>query len=358
MKLLNSIRVAFEECYILDGTLALGGNAMCFSASNQTIKLFDVRTGAHMMDIGGHTCPIKDLVSSPADPNLLFSCQTDTGVMMSDLRVGKGVHWLTEMCESGQEAFSLGVNPTGMHMALAVDGDIHIIDTRTWTSVKSYLSIHCDEITRVRYCAESWICSGGEDGMLNVIDTTQKEDDMMLNVINTNGEVPEKMKWFPEHNCVTATCSTEVSYIIPLAEGAFETKIPRRDYDSYIVDYVTLPDGTLGLVMGTKHEEGAGPLELVCATPGANYGVQVAILPNGHREISRVAMTVGSTLITGAEDGVVCCWDMTPSGAPLSGGPEVASTKESIASKESGQLKAERGNDKLRQMKSKAGKPY
>lgn len=367
MKLLNSIRVAFEECYIKDGALALNGAAMCFSTTLNQLKIFDIRTGAHMLDIGGHTATITDLVSSHVDPNMLYSSQVDTGVMVSDLRVGKGVHWLTEMTQSGQDSYSLTVNPTGLYMALAVNGDIHIIDTRTWASVNSFLSIHCDEITRIRYCNEFWLASGGEDGMFNVIDTTQKENDMMLNVVNTQHEVVEKMKWFPEHNCVTATCSTECSWIVPLVEGVFETKVPRRDYDSYVVDYVNLADGRLALVMGTKGEEGAGPLEVVCAMPGPDFGKVIAILPHGHREISRVAMTVGNTLITGAEDGVVCCWDMTPSANPAeqvnglnndSSPVEVASTLESIASKESATLKAGKGSDRMRQMKQSAGKPY
>jgi len=344
MRLLSTIKAAFEEgVYLLDGVLSHDDRCMSFSASNQLIKTYDVRSGAHVCDMVGHSEPITDLVTCRSNTSILYSCQQNTGVMISDLRVGKAVHFLTELTTSGMESYSLSVDPSGNRLALAVNGDIQLIDTRTWTSCGNpIMDIHSDEITRIRFCNDNWLCTAGEDHLINVLDLAAKEDDMMLDVINA-GEVVHKMHWHPEQNVVTATGSCENAWIINLTPGSRETKICRRDFDTYCVDFATLDNkSTLAMVLGRSSEESHCALDVVSCTPGSEGQVRGS-LTNGHKEIARVCLSLGDRLITAGEDSSICVWS-TASEEPMPVADEASQ-------------KAARGTATLQNMRG-ARKPY
>jgi WD40 repeat protein len=322
MQLQHSVKVSYDDgVYVLDGCLANNDSMMAVSTSSQTIRCYDVRTTTHLFELRDHSAPIRDLVVAPlAHPTLLFSCQEDTGVMVSDLRVGKAIHFLTEMRGMDLESYSLSVSEDGCTMALAASKDIHFVDTRTWNSTRSITELHTDDITRVRYCGSDVMCTSGEDQLVNVFSTTETdEDEMMWNIINCE-EVITRMQYFAPHyiplcatpqvaprGVVAAVGSCENAFVVPVGEGevAREKKLTRPNFETYQVDFAPW-QGTLAQITGLKDDEGnAGPLCITDVVSGSLMGV----MAGAHKEVVRIVLSLpGGTLITGGEDGMLAYW--------------------------------------------------
>lgn len=302
MQLVHSVKVSYEVgCYVLDGVVAKQGSLLCFSNSNQLLKCYDSNTAAYLFDITGHTAPITDVVCDSQDGTMLVSSQLDTGVMISDLRIAQPVHYLTELQGFDLEAYSVSINPSGTVLAVAAGADIHLVDVRTWHSTRSIENLHVDTITRVRFFGEAQLCTAGEDQLVNFLDVTESEDDMMLSVINVE-EAVNKIGWFPSHGVITLAGTMENGYVCPLSFEK-ECKISRPSSSAYIVDFINC-NGQLCLVGGTHGEEGVGPLSVV-AVPEVQT---IASLPGAHSDVVRVALNVGDTIVTAGEDGLLAFW--------------------------------------------------
>jgi WD40 repeat protein len=322
LHLQHSVKVSYDDgVYVLDGCLANNESMIAVSTSTQVIRCYDVRTTAHLFEMRDHTGPIRDMVVAPAaHPSLLFSVQEDTGVAVSDLRIGKAVHFLNEMCSMGLDSYSLSVSEDGASLALAAGKDIHFVDIRTWHSTRSISELHTDDITRVRFCGSDVICTAGEDQMVNVLSTTElDEDEMMWNIINCE-EVVTRMQYFsPDRIPLCATPevaprgvfatvgSCENAMVIPVGEGevAREKKLHRPNFETYQVEFVPWL-GTLGQVTGLKDEDGnAGPIMITDVVSGGVMGV----MNGAHQEVVRIALSLpNGVLITGGEDGMLAYW--------------------------------------------------
>ncbi|KAG8344534.1 hypothetical protein ERJ75_001645700 [Trypanosoma vivax] len=297
-----------------DGTCALdgcvAGNLVCFSLSNRTVRCYDVETATALHTFEGHTCAVRDITVSESKPHLLYSAQEDTGVMISDTRQRQPVRFLGEFCGSGATGGTVGVTPSGRTIAVAVNGDVHIVETRTWCSTHIVAGMHLDEITRVRFISEEIYCSAGEDQMINFIDAgpTVQDSDILLQG-TVCGEVVTKMTAFFEHNAVGLVGSCENAYVFPFDLEENETRYTRASEFSYCVDVCAL-SGQLNLVSGVRDEEGnAGALTLT------NWNTRTETpLQQLHTEISRVAVGVGERLVTAGEDGLIVFWSAAECG--------------------------------------------
>lgn len=357
MYLQNSVKVSYEEgCYVLDGCLVADNTVMAFATSSQKIRCYDSRTTTFLFELNSHNGPITDMVTVPvAHPSLLFSCQDNTGVMISDVRMGKPVHFLSELTQSGMQSYSLSVSEDGLELALATNGDVQFVDTRTWSSIRSIPQLHTDEITRLRFCGSSTLCTAGEDQLVNFVNTKElNEDDMMLNIMNCE-EVITRMAFhspatigasgepYTTNGVVTLIGSCENAYVCPLVDGVHETKIPRPNFETYLVDFCAWQQ-SLCLVNGSKDDDAnIGPLGMLRFPDGAPVGS----LRGAHNELGRCVMSLGDTLVTGGEDGTIAYWR-----------PEEVREAESDKSSDSSSMKSRPKLDMSRGMSSKKGKPY
>ena len=143
------------------------------------------------------------------------------------------------------------------------------------------------------------------------------------------------------------TGSCENAWIINLTPGSRETKIARRDFDTYCVDFATLDGGAnLALVLGRSTEESLSALEVVSCAPDT-VGLVRGTLSHGHREIARVCLSLPDRLITAGEDSSICVW----STADEQQAPAVATVDEALQ-------KAERGTENLHKIVRPSRKPY
>nr|CCC96062.1 unnamed protein product [Trypanosoma congolense IL3000] len=295
-----------DDTYVLDGCKCTGsgGDVLCLSLSNQTIRCYDVRTATLLLDLCAHTCAIRDVVATPSRPHILYSAQEDTGVMISDIRQQSPAHFLSEYCGSGATGGTVGVSPSGEELAIAVNGDVHFVDTRMWATKHVISKMHLDEITRVRFVDDAVYCSAGEDQMINFISTspTTRDNDVLLQAVSC-GEVATKMTVFPEHNVVGIIGSCENAYSFPFDLEQPEVRHARPSESTYCVDMCSL-NGQLCLVTGVRDDDGnAGPLSITELATGAR-----TVLPQVHKEISRVALGVEGWLVTGGEDNLLVFW--------------------------------------------------
>ncbi|CBZ37001.1 hypothetical protein, conserved [Leishmania donovani] len=313
MNLLHLVQTSYEPgAYIMDGCLCNGSSSLALSLSTQAIRLYDTQAATFLGDIKEHTQPIQDLVATPAQPSMLYSCQRDCGVMVTDLRQARAVHFLCDMCSSGAVSSSIGVTPSAPLLAIAADRDIHLVDTRTWCSVKCLDQLHVDEVSRLRFLDDKILCSAGEDQMINFLSVEEGviDDDVLLQAVNC-GEVVTKMSCFPELGVMTMVGSCENGYVFPHDLEQRETRHGRPSFEMYLVDWCVV-SGQLHLVSGVRDNSGdAGPLQVLNWATG-----QTQVLPKVHKELGRVAIGFGNRLITGGEDGMLAYWkhgDLLPS---------------------------------------------
>ncbi|AIO01157.1 hypothetical protein LPMP_322720 [Leishmania panamensis] len=326
MNLLHVVQTSYEpSTYITEGCLCNGSSSLALSISTQNIRLYDAQMATHLADIKDHTQPIQDLVTTPAQPSMLYSCQRDCGVMVSDLRQVRAVHFLSDMCHSGAVCSSIGVTPSAPLLAIAADRDIHLVDTRTWCSVKCLEQLHVDEVSRLRFLNDSILCSAGEDQMINFLSVEERvmDDDVLLQAVSC-GEVVTKMNCFSELGVTAIVGSCENGYLFPYDLEQRETRYSRPSFETYLVDWC-LVSGQLHLVSGVRDDNGdAGPLQVLNGVTG-----QTQVLPKVHKELSRVAIGLGDRLITGGEDGVLAYWrhgDLQPSEIATVVGPSARHT--------------------------------
>jgi WD40 repeat protein len=359
MKPVHHAKTSLEAgTYVKDGTMCHNDEWMCFSTTQDALKLYDCRRLTPIRDVPGHNATITDVVAN-AGTQLLYSSQEDTGVMMTDLRMKEPAHFLTELQGAGKLCFSIDVSPSGDTLAVAAGDDIHLVDTKTWSSRRVLDGVHTDDVTKVRYFGESLLCTGGEDMMINFFDTKRKANDILLSSIHA-GECVNKASFVPELSAVCATGTCENAYVMPFPPALAatpkvvpdfpnEVKIPRGGYTEYLIDWVVL-GGVLHLVSSMHPDEDDAevtdtemPPAAISVRPFDPVSRRVASAEEAmpmepfHRGTVRVAMAAGGTrLITAGEDGAVAIWDAAGAGgfdAKEGGGKERATGAEHSAGK-------------------------
>lgn len=332
MNLVQTIQISYDEgCYVLDGCLCNGGSSLAVAASNRSIRLYDVQSTRFLFELREHTDAITDVASTSASPSLLYSSQKDTGVMVTDVRAGKAVNFLTEGCGSGNTCNTLSVSPSGQYLAVGMENDIALFDSRTGLRVHTLKEMHIDEVTRVRFVDDVVLCSGSEDQMVNFLDTRANvdDDDVIMQCI-TLGEVATRITHFPTLEVTGLVGSCENGFLFPADLEKHELRYPRVDYSRYLVDWCDIA-GELYLVSGARDEDGnATGLHLL------HWASQreVPLLPATHREIGRIAVGFGNRLITGGEDGLVCVWSLPPSGGGAGPTASISSSARANATRE------------------------
>lgn len=379
MKPVKTVRLATRDgVYVVEGCPTRGGEWLALATSAKGIHLYDTAKLNYVRDLEGHNAPVTDLQACDAT-GLLYSSQSDTGVMISDLRTQKPAHYLTELQGTGASCASIAVNSSGTIIAVAADRLVHLVDARTWNSAK-VLELHTDEVSKLRFVGDNILVSSGEDFMTNFSDVRRPDKDVLLTTSHL-GECLTRISYFAPgtaaggaNGVVCGVGSVENAYVFPLptdlaalpptgdVDFPMEKKIERTDFETYRVDFVSAGEYGLTLLTG-KHswavaaggdaqpagdgdgvdapqgndayDESLGPpLPLtVNPYPAGPAGSALPFLGAVHRGVVRFACNVGDVtrssgaFVTAGEDGVVALWDLSPPSlaAAAGGGSETSS---------------------------------
>ncbi|KAM8711769.1 hypothetical protein ACLKA7_012302 [Drosophila subpalustris] len=195
-------------------------------------------------------------------------------------------------------------------------------DVRERKQLGVYHESHADDVTSVRFHASNpdLLCSGGTDGLINVFDIKQSdEDDALVNTINTESSV-YRLNWHRSVNeqdiisCITHTndfksyeCE-EGDEVISFDRSAITAGIRRKNAGNFnLINAHNLEDDGVFLLAGTNQNRGE-----VLRSVSAPAKETLKPLTNfvGNKQIVRDSLydAKRNLLVTGGESGIITVW--------------------------------------------------
>ncbi|XP_034477317.1 WD repeat-containing protein 89 [Drosophila innubila] len=195
-------------------------------------------------------------------------------------------------------------------------------DVRERKQLGVYYETHEDDVTSVRFHASNpdLLCSGGTDGLINVFDIKQSdEDEALLNTINTESSV-HRLNWHRNVyeqdiiSCITHTNdfksyeSEEGDEIISFDRSAITAGIRRKSAGNFnLINAHNLEDDGVFLLAGTNQNRGE-----VLRSVSAPAKETLKPLTNfvGNKQIVRDSLydAKRNLLVTGGESGIITVW--------------------------------------------------
>ena len=358
-----------KDYYVLDAALDVHLGLACVVTSDRRIRVYHAERLSHVQDIvGRHTATITDIVIP--EPHIVYTCQEDVGVLISDLRMPEPVRYLTELQRSANGySISVAANHTlsggggggASDLAVAAGGDIHIVDTRTFQSACFLESVHTEDITRMRYTHPGVMLTGSDDLMLNVVATRVGDSDMLLSSSQFSESLSRITVLPPALGVALAVGACETAVAVPFPAGidgivaqianqtsvpkkqrqsidvpdfAMEKRFPRPTSKSYVVDWICAGGGSAPetwMLVGEYGDMGEGADDDTAAdeaqaadfTAKSRAGAITSALRMQQFDLLTAAFT-GSpvTLQAGIHTGVVRCALGAPDGRFVTAGED------------------------------------
>ncbi|XP_054277394.1 WD repeat-containing protein 89 [Macrosteles quadrilineatus] len=195
------------------------------------------------------TTPLVDLRFASYNPSLLYTGCSQGIIKLWDLRTTtKAVQEFRDTSDPksnglhDREFCSFDVNISGGFVCAGTavtDGDAYLMfwDTRKASLLGGYWECHMDDITQVKFhpSEPDKLVTGSTDGLINMYDISQSdEDEALLQSFNTESSV-EKVKWHEGSemsiSCVTHTADVQLWH---LEDGAPYNSFTREDMESVV----------------------------------------------------------------------------------------------------------------------------
>ncbi|KAL7736572.1 hypothetical protein ACLKA6_015214 [Drosophila palustris] len=203
-------------------------------------------------------------------------------------------------------------------------GNVYLLffDVRERKQLGVYHESHADDVISVRFHASNpdLLCSGGTDGLINVFDIKQSdEDDALLNTINTESSV-YRLNWHRNVNeqdiisCITHTndfksyeCE-EGDEVISFDRSAITAGVRRKNAGNFnLINAHNLEDDGVFLLACTNQNRGE-----VLRSVSAPAKETLKPLTNfvGNKQIVRDSLydAKRNLLVTGGESGILTVW--------------------------------------------------
>ncbi|EDW01628.1 GH20350 [Drosophila grimshawi] len=224
-------------------------------------------------------------------------------------------------------------------------GNVYLIfyDVRERRQLGVYQESHEDDVTQVSFHAKNpdLVCTGGTDGLINVFDIKQPdEDEALLNTINTESSV-HRLNWHQNVyeqdiiSCITHTNDfrsyecMEGDEIISFDRAAITAGIRRKNAGNFnLINAHNMQDDGVFLLAGTNFNRGE---VLRSVTAPAKDTLKPLTNFVGNKQIVRESIfdATRNLLITGGESGIISIW--TPEASNKSSNNKLKS--KSVASK-------------------------
>jgi WD40 repeat protein len=164
-KLLTEIS-AHQEGNIFDISFSSDGQRLVSASSDKTLKIWELKTGAHLSTLTGHSHFVFSCDFSP-DGKRIVSGSFDGKLLLWDAETGK---LLSVLLEKDIPIYSCSFSPDGSSLVYALGVDICLLDTRDYTLI-TVLKGHTGQVYHCTFSSDnSYILSGSADGTLRIWD--------------------------------------------------------------------------------------------------------------------------------------------------------------------------------------------
>lgn len=134
--------------FVLGVAWSLDGKNLACSTMDGTIAIFDVAKGKLLHTLEGHNMPVRSLVFSPVDNNVLFTASDDKHIHMYD---AKSRVLVSAFSGHGSWVLSVDASPEGAAIASgSSDKTVRLWDLKMRASVQT-MTDHSDQVWAVAF---------------------------------------------------------------------------------------------------------------------------------------------------------------------------------------------------------------
>ncbi|KAF8811554.1 WD40 repeat-like protein [Phlegmacium glaucopus] len=269
------------------------GNQITSGSSDQSVRVWDAKTGEQLRELQGHTKGVSSVAFSP-DSNQIVSGSDDQSVRVWDAKTGKQ---LRELQGHTDEVYSVAFSPDGDKIVSgSQDQSVRAWDAKTGEQLKE-LQGHTEQVNSVAFSPDSnQIVSGSDDQSVRVWDA--KTGKQLRELRGDNGEVTS-VAFSPDSNQIVSG-SYQSIWVWDAKTG--EQLRELEGHTGWVNSVAFSPDGNK-IVSGSNDHSvrvwdvkmGKQLMELKGHT---NYVTSVAFSPDGNQ------------IISGSEDLSVQVWDV------------------------------------------------
>lgn len=350
--------VASKHIYVL--SIAKDHSLTCLAAglSDGSVRLFDISSERGLYITAPRTTDIKN---SPCicgvrffdeTPNLLLVGTTNGLVRLIDLRTENEVTRFKYDSKYSQNILCFDYNSNSSVLCMGTERRADCVymlfyDVRERKQINCYSESHYDDVTSLKFHPQkpNLLCSGSTDGLINIFDLKEtNEDDALLHVINTESSV-HKMNWHKDkYNKDAISCITHMHDfklyddecdLVTEFKRAQITDTIKSSKQSDLIDCHNIGNGDIFLLAGTNGRDGSILRSLRFKNnqllPFANF--------EGNKQIIRDSIldVNSNVLITAGEKGIVTLW--TPQTRDLTTSNNSDSSELKMKTKKSNKVK-------------------
>eukprot|EP01012_Entosiphon_sulcatum_P042322 TRINITY_DN56310_c0_g1_i1.p1 TRINITY_DN56310_c0_g1~~TRINITY_DN56310_c0_g1_i1.p1 ORF type:complete len:380 (+),score=83.26 TRINITY_DN56310_c0_g1_i1:29-1141(+) len=322
-----------KDCYVTHVRLSRDGSAAAVADTSSTITVYSLpklkQVGVCM---GRHKAAIRDLSFINADK--IVSCDASGVVVVWDAAEQWKGRTLPQFRASPPEClFAVAVHPEGPLIALPEKYSVQVLEftDSDFTSYKKKKleDFHTDDVTCLQFhpTDRSLLCSGSEDCLVNVYRWQQEDENDILEWVFNAGQPVQRVGFLgPSGQLCGAITSTDTFLLWSISDGDELMRIPRDAEWRYLINFcqatVDPANDPCLIVSGAREtDEGTPAVGLSLQVVKKFKLVEISELAGGHAKgtIVRDAAVSpdGKKLLTAAEDGKLCVWDLDVSARPL-----------------------------------------
>jgi WD40 repeat protein/tetratricopeptide (TPR) repeat protein len=281
----------YSVCYSADGS------RIASASQDNTVKVWDARSGAELLTLRGHAGAVRSVSYSP-DGTQLASASEDSTVKVWDARTG--IELFTLRGHTGKVR-TVSYHPNGSQLASAAqDSTIKVWDARSGALLLS-LRGHFSTVTSVSYSPDgSRIASGAEDKAVKVWGASSGAE---LFSLRGHAGWPTSVSYSPDGSRI-ATASRDTGKpgelkVWDARSGALLLSLPGHTSQVYCVSYS--PDG-MRLASASNDN--------TVKVWDAHAGAELLTLRGHTGGVNSVSYSAdGSRIASASHDGTVKVWD-------------------------------------------------
>jgi WD40 repeat protein len=304
------------------------GRLLASGSSDNTVKLWDVKTWEELYTLTWHAGPVTSLAFSP-DGTMLVSVSQDRTVKLWDTKTGQGIRKIGELADSVWTvafspdakliAFASSISPLNVSECGTIgncpDGEIRLFDVRAGQEIYRLVG-HRGWVTALAFSPDSkLLASGGwADWSVKIWDVKAGKETVTLTSKGQSGSSVSSIAFSPDGNILAAIVGMHDVKLWNTGDGSeIPNKINHPDSQNRdllasgsLSDLTFSPDGTL-LALGSGQFTGGVSLSLWEVTTGRMLR---EIFGDGKytRDNSVCFSPDGRLLASGSNDGKVRIW--------------------------------------------------